>query len=249
MAVVDFRFRLLMKLGRIICPQYRFKWPQMDWLQDASFNAYLQKFGESDGMNSERRWMVKELLRLVEQVPGDTAECGAYEGAGSRLICEANADNKRVSRHHHIFDSFAGMSNPESLDGAFWKQGDMARGEDVVRNNLAPFDNFSLHKGWIPERFTDIADRRFAFVHIDVDLYAPTRDSLQFFYERMNDGGIIVCDDYGFTTCPGATRAVNECLANRTERMIALPSGGGFLIKGIATASNGGVQASDGVTA
>ena len=82
MAAVDFRFRLLMKLGRIICPNYRFKWPQMEWLHDQKFNAYLAEFGEADGMNAERRWMVRELLRLVEAVPGDTAECGAYEGAG-----------------------------------------------------------------------------------------------------------------------------------------------------------------------
>ena len=228
MSMDDLRFRLLRKLGRIICPQYRFKWPQMEWLNDPKFNAYLAEFDETDGMNAERRWMVKELLRLVEHVPGDTAECGAYEGAGSRIVCEANAENKYVSRHHHIFDSFVGMSSPERLDGAYWKQGDMARSELIVQRNLAPFNNVSIHKGWIPERFPGVEDKRFAFVHIDVDLYAPTRDSMKFFYERMSDGGIIVCDDYGFTTCPGATRAVNECLADRPERMIALPSGGGF---------------------
>ena len=104
MAAVDFRFRLLMKLGRIICPQYRFKWPQMEWLNDQKFNAYLAEFGEADGMNAERRWMVRELLRLVEAVPGDTAECGAYEGAGSHIICEMNSRNWRMERHHHIFE-------------------------------------------------------------------------------------------------------------------------------------------------
>ena len=241
MAAVDFRFRLLVQLGRLLCPHYRFKWPQLDWLHDQRFNAYLEKFGEQDGMNAERRWMVKELMRLVDNVPGDTAECGAFEGAGSYLMCEANKHNKRFERNHHIFDSFVGMSNPDGVDGGFWKQGDMARDQDVVGRNLAEFTNVVLHKGWIPERFPDVADRRFAFVHIDVDLYTPTRDSLSFFYERMNDGGIIVCDDYGFSTCPGATRAVHECLADRPEKMIALASGGGFLIKGMATSPKGGV--------
>jgi len=104
-----------------------------------------------------------------------------------------------------------------------------------VGRALAEFPGVSLLAGWIPERFPAVADRRFAFVHIDVDLYEPTRDSLAFFYPRMSAGGIVVCDDYGFTSCPGATRAVDEYLADRPEKMIALSCGGGFLVKGVAT--------------
>ena len=132
---------------------------------------------------------------------------------------------------------------PEKIDGTYWKQGDMSRGEDLVSKNLSEFERFSIYKGWIPERFPDVAGKRFAFVHIDVDLYAPTRDSMQFFYERMNNGGIIVCDDYGFSTCPGATQAVHEVLADKPEKMIALPSAGGFLVKGMSTSATGGIVA------
>jgi hypothetical protein len=54
----------------------------------------------------------------------------------------------------------------------------------------------------------------------------------------MNDGGVLVCDDYGFTTCPGATRAIDDYLSDKDERMIALPAGGGFLIKGCKTGAS-----------
>ena len=43
-----------------------------------------------------------------------------------------------------------------------------SRGESLVRDRLSAFENISIHKGWIPERFPDVANRRFAFVHIDV---------------------------------------------------------------------------------
>ena len=75
-----------------------------------------------------------------------------------------------------------------------------------------------------------------SFVHIDVDLYQPTRDSLEFFYPRMNDGGIIIVDDFACSVCPGATRAVEEALSDKPEQMISLSDGGGFLIKGRTTA-------------
>ena len=108
---------------------------------------------------------------------------------------------------------------------------------EATRANLAEFgDAVKFYPGWIPERFHDVAECRFRFVHIDVDLYEPTRDSLAFFYPRVEDCGIIVCDDYWFTTCPGATRAVDEFLANKPEKMLPLAQGGGFLVKGQATA-------------
>jgi O-methyltransferase len=239
----NLRFNLLVKLGALLYPAYRFKWPQLNWVHDAPFNAYLARFGEESGLNAERRWMVRELMRLTEDVPGDTAECGAYEGAGSFLICEMNAANKRHRRHHHVFDSFEGLSRPVAIDGVHWKMGDMARGEDLVRRNLAAFDAFTLYKGWIPKRFADVQEKSFSFVHIDVDIYEPTRACLEFFYERTSEGGVIVCDDYGFTTCPGATRAVQEFLNDKSEKMLALTGGGGFLVKNVRTARHGGIGA------
>jgi hypothetical protein len=229
------RFEALREAGRRLVPEYRFKWPQMAWWQDREFAAYLERFGEADGMNADRRWMLAQLMRLVAGVPGDTAECGAFRGAGSYLICRMNALQASQRRRHFIFDSFAGLSEPSAHDGGHWRRGDLTCGAEEVRANLAGFAAVSLHPGWIPERFPDVAERRFAFVHVDVDLYEPTRDSLTFFYPRLSEGAILVCDDYGFTTCPGATRAVDEYLAGRPEKMVSLCCGGGFLVKGRPT--------------
>jgi O-methyltransferase len=229
------RFNVLRKAGRWILPRYRFKWPQVDWWEDEAFNEYLKRFDELDGMNTDRRWMTYQLTRLTAFVPGDTAECGVFQGAGSYLICRTNVQNTIYRRTHFLFDSFEGLSQPTILDGGHWKKGDLACGEDVVRENLSQFNNISFHKGWIPDRFLDVRDNRFAFVHIDVDLAQPTFDSMQFFYPRMNDGGIILCDDYGFNSCPGATKTVDDFLKDKPEKMLALCCGGGFMIKGLKT--------------
>jgi hypothetical protein len=229
------RFELLREAGRRLLPAYRFKWPQMAWWGDRDFDAYLERFGERGGANDDRRWMLGQLMRLVAAVPGDTAECGAYRGAASYLICRVNAAQPGGARRHFVFDSFAGLSPPSGLDGTHWKRGDLACGAEEVRRALAEFPGVTLLPGWIPERFGEVAERRFAFVHIDVDLHEPTRDSLAFFYPRMSAGGIILCDDYGFTSCPGATRAVDEYLAGLPEKMISLSCGGGFLIRGCPT--------------
>jgi O-methyltransferase len=223
------------ELTAALLPSYKLKWPQVEWMANPQFNTYLRTFGEEFGFNADRRWMIYQLARLTSAVAGDTAECGAFKGAGSHLICLANR-HSALEKTHHVFDSFEGLSQPNELDGRHWKQGDLACGLDLVKRNLAQFPRVEYHKGWIPERFGAVSERRFSFLHIDVDLYEPTRDSIRFFYERMSPGGIILCDDYGFSTCPGATQALEEFLQDKPERVISLSGGGGFLIRGITTA-------------
>jgi hypothetical protein len=77
-----------------------------------------------------------------------------------------------------------------------------------------------------------VEDRRFKLVHIDVDLYQPTRDSVEFFYPRMVPGGVILCDDYGSTRCPGARRAMDEFFFEKPEGpVVDLLNGQGLAIK------------------
>ena len=238
---LNLRLRILEILARRLIPDYRLTWWQMDWWADTEFNAYLDRFGERHDFNTHRRWTLWQLLRLAAGVEGDTAECGVYRGASSWLICAANRGSGRT---HHLFDSFEGISQPQPVDGAHWKFGAMAAGESLVLDNLRPFaSSLKFHKGWIPDRFPEVAASQFSFVHIDVDLHQPTLDSVRFFYPRLSPGGVLLCDDFGFASCPGATDAINSFLEDKTEKMISLDAGGGFLIKGVATAGRSSAMA------
>jgi len=69
-------------------------------------------------------------------------------------------------------------------------------------------------------------------VHIDVDLYEPTLDSLNFFYPKLVKDGVIVCDDYGITQFPGAKKAVDEFLEKNNYKLFyEVPMGSCFIIK------------------
>jgi hypothetical protein len=220
----DRRLRALGMMANRLLPGYRLTWSQLDWWDDQAFNDYLDKFDERRNFNTHRHWTLWQLAKLAKDVSGDTAECGVYLGASSWLMCQA------LGRPHHVFDSFEGLSRPLPVDGKHWKTGALAAPEDAVARNLQGFD-VHLYKGWIPDRFPDVADKRFAMVHVDVDLYEPTRDSIAFFYPRLNPGAVFVCDDYGFGTCPGATKAIDEFMADKPEPVIAPDAGGGFFIK------------------
>jgi hypothetical protein len=102
---------------------------------------------------------------------------------------------------------------------------------ETVRENLKAFPHCELHRGWIPHCFEPAKDARFALVHIDVDLYDPTRDACEFFYPRLATGGVMVFDDHGFASCPGATKAIDEYFADKPDTPLGLPTGQAMLWK------------------
>ncbi len=222
------RFLLAERLAKWVYPKYIFGEFGRSWLDDRSFLAEYDRLSPKDRHAADRKFLLKSLLKLVDDVPGDTAECGVYEGASSFFICRYS----NGSRTHHLFDSFEGLPPPNQLDGRYWAAGDFASPLDKARHNLAEFSRLKFYKGWIPTTFSDVpADISFAFVHVDVDLFEPTRAVLEFFYPRLPPGAVVVCDDYGFGFCPGATKACDEFLADKPESMVHSPTGQGFFIK------------------
>jgi O-methyltransferase len=207
------------------------------WVEDPDYLDAWSKFPETTKRVHDRKFILFQLAKSVADISGDTVECGVFTGGSSFLICEAKSKFSNVSFEHHVFDSFQGLSNPSEIDlpeksrTSLWQKNDLAVSEDRVRKNLSRFSFVKYYQGWIPERFSEVSNKKFSFVHVDVDLYQPTFDSLKFFYERMNPGGILLCDDYGFESCPGAYKAFNDLMQDKPEKIIQLSSGQGFIIK------------------
>jgi hypothetical protein len=217
------------KLTRLIYSEYAFSDYGRTWLDDREFFRMYDRLNPADRRSADRKFFLRSLLGLVDDVPGDTAECGVYRGASSYIISRYS---NGADRTHHAFDSWEGVSEPGVSDGRYWRRGDLAVSEASARQNLAGFPSIKFHKGWIPDSFAAVEGAaRFAFVHIDVDLYQPTLDSLTFFYPRLNAGALVVCDDYGASSCPGVTRACETFLAGKEERLVHAPTGQGFFIK------------------
>lgn len=202
------------------------------WRKDKEFFARYQRLSPGNPYSQERKFLLRELVRSIKTIPGAMAECGCYQGCSAWFMANEKPDSAL-----HLFDSFEGLSAPGGSDQTTdddvleWKPGDLRASEAGVRRALADFQHVYLYKGWIPERFDEVAKESFSFVHIDVDLYQPTLDSLAFFYPRMHTRGVIVLDDFGFATCPGAHQAVSEFMRDKPESVIHSPTGQGIIIK------------------
>ncbi len=162
----------------------------------------------------DEAYQVLSCCRATGKALGDIAEVGVYKGGSARLMCEA-----RGKRTLYLFDTFAGLPNTDFLDARF-AGGQYAASFEAVRNYLAAFPDVHIYKGLFPQTGGPIQDKRFSFVHLDVDLYQPTRSSLEFFYPRLNSGGMFLIHDYLWAD--GVRKAVQEFFANRPEAILEL---------------------------
>jgi hypothetical protein len=217
------------KITALLYPKYRFSEFSRLCLEDEHFTAGYTKFMDANNWHSfDRKYTLYQMLHLTHHLRGDLVECGAYRGGSAYFMCEAHRDTGRTI---HLFDSFSGLSEPRDIDGAYWRRGALATSQDTLTAGLAGFTNYRCYAGWIPTRFVEVENLLFSFLHIDVDLYEPTKDSLEFFYPRMLREGVILMDDYGFKSCPGAKQAADEFFADKPEKIVMLPTGQAFVIK------------------
>jgi O-methyltransferase len=131
----------------------------------------------------------------------------------------------RAKKVLHLFDTFEGMPCPDvTVD--HHRKGDFADTSlDSVRRQLEGCGDVQFYKGFFPDTAGPIQNSRFCLVHVDADIYRSVKDSCAFFYPRLEKGGIMVFDDYGFPSCPGARKAVDEFFADKPELPVYLPSG------------------------
>jgi O-methyltransferase len=151
---------------------------------------------------------------------GDVAEVGVFRGASARILSEALPE-KTI----HLFDTFEGL--PES--GDFVRKGDFAAPYDDVQRYLSG-RNVKLYKGWFPrDTGAEVADARFCFVHLDVDLYEGTFQSLEFFWPRMVSGAMVLTHDHPLIH--GVQKAFADFFKGRHTPVIQLSGNQAMAVK------------------
>lgn len=198
------------------------------WVTDEPFMKAYREMESRTLLHHVKCYMLYSIVRHLASVPGDAAECGAYRGGSSYLIAKVLGASKKL----YMFDTFAGIpAGDPRKDNRYINGGEFSETSiEEVQRFMASFKNVEIRKGVIPETLSGLCDKTFSFVHIDLDIYRPILESLEFFYPRMSPAGVILLDDYGSQECQGALFAVEEFCAARGTRPIVLPTGQAMLI-------------------
>jgi O-methyltransferase len=158
-----------------------------------------------------------------------------FGGGGSGALIAKQAKVLGISDLVYLCDTFSGVvkagKNDSFYQGLEHSDTDKKTVEKLIFQNLQ-LDNVRILEGIFPDQTGDeIKDLRFRFCHVDVDVYQSAKDIVDWIWNRLEHGGIIVFDDYGFPCCDGITKYVEEQMLNNDRLVLHNLNGHAIIIK------------------
>jgi O-methyltransferase len=226
-----FRARTWLAAGKQAIPGMKFYQPLYSpWLGEEPFETLYRAVRPHTLVSRDRCFVLWRTLLQARHLSGDVIECGVFRG-GTALLAARTLAGENPPPALHLFDSFQGMPGDVARHEHF-APGDFDRTSvRQVENLLSAYPAARMHVGFIPETFAGLEVPAIAWAHVDVDLHQSVRDCIDWIYPRLSAGGYIVFDDYGFPSCSGARRAVDEAFADKPESPLCLPTGQCLVVK------------------
>jgi O-methyltransferase len=187
----------------------------------------------------QRMNMFHLASQVVEyDIPGDFVELGCHAGQ-SAVLLQKVIDSRNVSRTLYVYDSFEGLPDPteQDVDIKCFKGNFKIAKQQMIQN----FDKTKtrlpvINEGWFKDTLPDALPEQIAFAHLDGDLYASIKISLEYVYPKLSKGGVCLIHDYCdlkvfpnvYDEFPGVKKAVDEYLADKPEKISCLYCGPNF---------------------
>lgn len=184
-----------------------------------------------------------EIYKLILDKPGSIAQFGVRWGRelaffeSLRTVFEPFNHSRRIVG----FDTFAGYSGLSEKDGATsqMSSGNLSVSEnhktfleELLRDRelLSPvqqYQKFTLVEGDVRETLEPYLEENpheiFSLVHLDLNLYEPTKKVIQLIKPRLFSGSIIIVDEVNLKSIPGETVAIMEEFELTNLRLRRLP--------------------------
>lgn len=201
------------------------------WLQDEEFKKTFRFAKENTLVDVYRCFELWTLIKQANKLKGDVLEVGVWKGGTGSLLASAVSKDATV----YLCDTFSGVVKAGKKDNQYIGGEHADTSEDIVKHLFEQLNitNYSILKGIFPdETSSGITDKKFKFCHIDVDVYQSAKETFLWVWQRMEIGGIVVFDDYGFAACEGITDLINNELQLREDLiMVHNLNGHAVLIK------------------
>ena len=171
-----------------------------------------------------------EFFRRTSDIRGEIMEFGIFKGNSFfrwikfRDLLEHTASRKIIG--FDIFGDFpeAGFEADKAKRDAFVSETKGGKSISVEElQELLDAQQLNKNVEIVPGDILQTLDAylvenphlKISLLHIDVDLYEPTKFVLERLYDRVTNGGIIILDDYG--AFAGTNKAVDDFFANERE--------------------------------
>ncbi len=198
-----------------------------------------EQAGAATGSWANVHWRVHTILWAANQsiqVEGDFVECGTHKGGFARAIVDY-VDLAKANKKLYLLDTFEGLKDELLTDkeiAAGKKEHFQHEYSDCYAEVVKTFEAFpfvKIIKGTVPETLPQVVSDKIAFLSIDMNCIAPEIAALNYFWDKISKGGIIVLDDYAYVTCDLQYEEHNAWAAEKGIKILTLPTGQGLIVK------------------
>jgi O-methyltransferase len=171
-------------------------------------------------------WAVQSVL--ARNIPGDLVECACYKGTTARIVCDYVDWAQRPERHYYLYDLFD--HDPSMPHHRMTEHS--AQLYSQVKARFAEFGNVTVTQGKVPEVLHDVGPKeKIAFMHIDLNNVQAEIGALEVLFDKLQPGGIMILDDYGWLAYRPQKLAEDPWLAKRGYHVLEMPTGQGLVFK------------------
>ena len=139
-----------------------------------------------------RRHVLTWAGEHCKNLEGDFCDFGCYDGIGSKIVndyCSLEDFNKEF----YIYDVFDLPPNSQPFP-----KHSASLHQEVV-NRFKDNKNIKIIRGILPESLIENCPKKIAFAHIDLNNTLAEIGVLEFIFDRIVSGGIIILDDFGWS--------------------------------------------------
>lgn len=173
----------------------------------------------------------------VKSLNGDFVECGVFKGGISRAVINY-IDFDKLDKKFYLLDTYEGIPLEYVSSEELKLIDPKKRNEqyidtfEEVKKTFSPFKNVVLVKGKIPETLTAVQSDKIAYLSIDLNNYQPEIAAINYFWDKLVPGAVVILDDYCYSDKYVNQRKEWDKFALEKEfKILCLPSGQGLIIK------------------
>jgi hypothetical protein len=206
--------------------------------------AYARGVQASQGIDPCFEWRVHVAIwaaRTASKASGDFAECGVNAGFISSAIMHY-LDWDKQTRRFYLIDTFAGpvldqysqeevRRDRQNIAKRAIEAGAYVTDLDRVRANFAEWRNAIVVQGAVPDILHHLDFGPVAFLHIDMNCALPERAALEFFWDRLSPGAVVLLDDYAYFGHDCQREAIDAAARVWGAEVLSLPTGQGMIIR------------------
>ena len=170
-------------------------------------------------------------LAITRTKSKNFVECGVCDGLTAFYAFNAS---KKFNCFYYLYDSWDAMREQDLVGKEIGHAGRYYYlNIDNTKKNLESLgDQAIFNKGYIPEVFKNVKNpEALSWLHIDTNSSNTTLDCLNFFYEKLENNGVILFDDYAHINYEDTRKVIDSFLNNKKGNFLHFPTGQAFFIK------------------